>query len=300
MRAPAVDPHSAGMELVDWMRQTGGLCTMQAARDLASRNDIDAMRGSVLWSPLRGWLALVGVRDERTWALQHGGVATCVTAFARHGMWVPHGPQHIHVRVNRETHSARVAAAASAPGIVLHRMHLRLPDRRPRHGVDVPLAALAVASGCVSPDELVAAADSALAAGLVEREDVLSLAAALPRRRRRGLERASALSGSGTESTFAAVLRRAGIAFVQQAELLPRHFVDFLIGTSLVVEIDSQRWHGTPEQQARDRARDAALIARGYRVLRFTYEQALFQPERCLATILAVVRRDAHRRRSWR
>ncbi|GAA3606652.1 endonuclease domain-containing protein [Agrococcus terreus] len=288
------------MDLVEWMRATGGLCTVQAARDRASSDEIDAMRGSVLWSPLRGWLALAGMRDERTWALQHGGVATCVTAFARHGMWVPHGPQHVHVRVNRETHSARVAAAASVPGIVLHRMHLRLPDRRPGHGVDVPLAALAVASGCVSADDLVAAADSALAAGLIGRDDLRALAAALPRRRRRGLERASSLSGSGTESAFAAVLRRAGIAFAQQAELVPGEYVDFLIGTSLVVEIDSQRWHGSPDQQARDRARDAALTALGYRVLRFTYEQVLFERERCLAAILAIVRRDGHRRRSWR
>lgn len=285
------------MELTEWMRATGGLCTMQAARELASKDEIDAARDSMLWSPLRGWLALVGVRDERTWALQHGGVATCVTAFARHRMWVPHGPQHVHVGVNRETHSERVAASASAPGIVLHRMHLRLPDRRPRHGVDMPLAALAVASGCISPDDLVAAADSALAAGLVEPDDVRSLAAALPRRRRRGLERASALSGSGTESAFAAMLRRAGVAFVQQPELLPGQFVDFLIGTSLVVEIDSQRWHASPAQQANDRERDAALTALGYRVIRFTYEQIVFDAHRSLATVVELMRRRVHRHR---
>lgn len=286
-----------GMELLEWMRTTGGLCTVQAARELASKEQIDSLRGTALWSPLRGWLALVGVRDERTWALQHGGVATCVTAFARHGMWVPHGPQHLHIRVNRETHSERVDAAALTSGIVLHRMHLRLEDRRPRHGVDLPLAALAVASGCIDADDLVAAADSALAAGLIALDDVRALAALLPRRRRRGLERATTLSGSGTESAFAALLRRAGIAFVQQAQLLPGRCCDFLIGASLVVEIDSQRWHASPEQQAADRARDAALTALGYRVLRFTYEQVRFAPEATLDAVLLLLRRGMHRRR---
>ncbi|MCR8671822.1 endonuclease domain-containing protein [Agrococcus sp. HG114] len=284
------------MELLEWMRATGGLCTMQAARDRASKDEIDSMRGSALWSPLRGWLALVGMRDERTWALQHGGVATCVTSFAKHGMWVPHGPQHVHVRVNRETNSDRVRAAASTPGIALHRMHLRLPDQRPVFGLDTPIAALAVASGCVAPDELVAAADSALGAGLVQLDDVRRLAAVLPRRRRRALERASSLSGSGTESVFAAMLRRAGVAFVQQPELLPGQFVDFLIGTSLVVEIDSQRWHASPAQQASDRARDAALTALGYRVIRFTYEQITFERDASLAAVLRLVRRGMHRR----
>lgn len=289
------------MELLDLIQQQGGVCTVQAARRLVSRAQLDALRGDgTLWTPLRGWVALRVVRNDVTWALQLGGVVTCVSAFRRLGLWVPHGPQHVHVRVNRETHSARVDRAQTMAGVTLHRMHLALRDPRPADGVDGALSALAVATGCIREDEVIAAADSAVTQGLVTVGDVRDLAAALPRRRRRALGRVSEGAGSGTESTFAWMLRRAGIAFVQQFEIRPDEFVDFLIGRSLVVEIDSWLWHASAEQQAQDRRRDAASTTAGYLTLRFTYEQVLFQPESVMEAVLAVVRRRAHLRPPWR
>jgi very-short-patch-repair endonuclease len=284
------------VDFLAWLASTGGVCTMQAAREWLSKGALDSMQGTSLWTPLRGWVALVGVQNDVTRSLQAGGVATCVTAFAMHGMWVPHGPQLLHVRIRRRTHSDRVALSATRPGCTLHRLHDRIDQVRPRHGVDRPIDALAVASACVTSEELLAAADSALARGLVRRDELGELAMALPRRRRRGLQWATGLAGSGTESTFAAMLRRARVRFVQQPELLPGRFVDFLIGHCLVVEIDSQLWHASPAQQAADRARDAELIRRGYIPLRFTYEQVLFQPEYVMSTVLAIVRRGAHLR----
>lgn len=285
------------MDFLAWLASTGGVCTMQAAREWLPRDELDSMQGTSLWTPLRGWVALVGVQNDATRSLQAGGVATCVTAFAKHGMWVPHGPQLLHVRIRRRTHSDRVASSAQHPGCSLHRMHDRVAEVRPRDGFDRPIDALAVASGCVTSEELLAAADSALATGIVTREELRELALALPRRRRSGLQWATGLAGSGTESTFVAMLRRAHVGFVQQPELLPSRFVDFLIGRCLVVEIDSQLWHASPAQQAADRARDAELIRRGYIPLRFTYEQVLFQPDSVMSTVLAIVRRGAHLRR---
>lgn len=284
------------MDFLSWLVSTGGVCTMRAAREWLPRDELDSMQGTSLWTPLRGWVALVGVRNDVTRSLQAGGVATCVTAFAMHGMWVPHGPQLLHVRIRRRTHSDRVALSAQQPGLVLHRMHDRVAEVRPGSGVDRPVDALAVASACVTSEELLAAADSALANGIMTREELLALVQALPRRRRRGLQWAAGRAGSGTESTFAAMLRRARVRFVQQPELLPGRFVDFLIGRCLVVEIDSQLWHASPAQQAADRARDAELVRRGYIPLRFTYEQVLFQPEYVMSTVLAIVRRGAHLR----
>lgn len=284
------------MDFLEWLGSTGGICTMQAAREWLPRDALDSMQGTTLWTPLRGWVALVGVQNDVTRSLQAGGLATCVTAFAIHDMWVPHGPQLLHVRIRRRTHSDRVALSAERPGCTLHRMHERVAEVRPRNGVDRPIDALAVASGCVTPQELLAAADSALARKIVTREELRELALLLPRRRRSGLQWATGLAGSGTESIFVAMLRRARVGFVQQPELLPSRFVDFLIGRCLVVEIDSQLWHASPAQQAADRARDAELIGRGYIPLRFTYEQVLFQPEYVMTTVLAIVRRGAHLR----
>lgn len=209
---------------------------------------------------------------------------------------MPHGDEHLHVRFHRETHSERVTAAGSVDDVRVHRAHHHLAEQRPWDGVDGALFALTTATACLSADDVVAAADMALARGAVDKTQLAEAAAKLPRRRRRALERASHLSGSGTESRFAGMLRGRGIAFVQQPELLPGEFFDFLIGTSLVVEIDSVEWHGSREQMAKDRVRDARLTALGYRVVRLTYEQVMFDPDYVLSTLLALVQRNVHRR----
>lgn len=46
-----------------------------------------------------------------------------------------------------------------------------------------------------------------------------------------------------------------------------RFFPDFLVG-NVIVEIDGERWHSSPEQQDRDRKRDAVLTSLGYKIHR--------------------------------
>jgi very-short-patch-repair endonuclease len=46
----------------------------------------------------------------------------------------------------------------------------------------------------------------------------------------------------------------------------------------LVVEVDGYRVHGHRTAFERDRARDAALVAAGYRVIRLTWRQLTEQP----------------------
>lgn len=57
-----------------------------------------------------------------------------------------------------------------------------------------------------------------------------------------------------------------GIAFEHQKKV-GKFYPDFLIG-NLIIEIDGERWHGSEEQKARDKARDAALADQGYKVVR--------------------------------
>lgn len=50
--------------------------------------------------------------------------------------------------------------------------------------------------------------------------------------------------------------------------------VDFLFaGRRLIVEADGRRYHDTPSARRADAARDAALTAAGYRILRLTWEE---------------------------
>lgn len=287
------------MEFLEWLASEGGVCTVQAARTVVSKEDLQAMTGTQIWSPLRGWVALVGLQNDVTRALGAGGVATCVTAFAQHELWLPHGPQKLHVRIRRNTHSVRASGTRTKDSIVAHATPSRLDESRPQFGIDAPIVALANAAHCIGESELMAAADTALAKELVSPEDLAELVKLLPLRRTRGLAWATGTAGSGSESEFAALLRRCRIAYRQQASPVEGEFVDFLIGRSLVVEIDSVAWHASPEQLANDRRRDAELTRRGYVVVRFTYEQVLFQPDYVREVVLDLVRRGVHRRAPW-
>jgi hypothetical protein len=58
----------------------------------------------------------------------------------------------------------------------------------------------------------------------------------------------------------------------------------------LAVEMDGARFHTSPEDRQRDLARDAALAAIGWVVLRFTYAEVLRDPDGVRARVLAVHR----------
>jgi very-short-patch-repair endonuclease len=67
--------------------------------------------------------------------------------------------------------------------------------------------------------------------------------------------------------------------------------VDFLWSESrLIVEVDGYEFHGARASFESDRARDAELAVRGYRVLRFTYRQVTQERARVAATVRRMLR----------
>ncbi|WP_158548769.1 endonuclease domain-containing protein [Blastococcus sp. TF02A-26] len=58
----------------------------------------------------------------------------------------------------------------------------------------------------------------------------------------------------------------------------------------LAVELDGAAFHGSREAREADIARDVALAARGWLVLRFSYRRLTRAPEGCRAQIAAVYR----------
>ena len=102
-----------------------------------------------------------------------------------------------------------------------------------------------------------------------------------------------AFTRSELERRFRALCRRAGLpqplsnVVVADADLHP-HEVDFFFPAHrLVVEIDGWRDHGTRVAFERDRAKDAALVAAGYVVLRFTKRQIADDPDTVAARVTA-------------
>src|SRR5690606_354540 len=88
---------------------------------------------------------------------------------------------------------------------------------------------------------------------------------------------------SGLESIVRLWLLQLGIPFIHHASIAGLE-VDFLIGDSLVVELDGGT-HKTPEAFERDRQRDALLVSLGYVVLRFTYDRVMHHPDQWQAAI---------------
>ena len=101
------------------------------------------------------------------------------------------------------------------------------------------------------------------------------------------------MTRSALERRFRALCHRAGLPqplsnhIVADADGRP-HEVDFYFpGYGLIVETDGWRDHGTRVAFERDRAKDAALVAAGYVVLRFTRRQIADDPETVAARVRA-------------
>jgi very-short-patch-repair endonuclease len=93
-----------------------------------------------------------------------------------------------------------------------------------------------------------------------------------------------------------ALIRRTGLPepLVNHTLIAPDHGpceVDFYWPTQrLIVETDSWRAHGTRHAYQHDRAKDAALTAAGYRVVRFTWHTTDTTIERRLRALIAGTR----------
>jgi very-short-patch-repair endonuclease len=59
--------------------------------------------------------------------------------------------------------------------------------------------------------------------------------------------------------------------------------------TMINFELDGATWHRSPEARERDLRRDAALAARGYRVIRLTHERLVSRPDEVRAQVLAII-----------
>lgn len=91
---------------------------------------------------------------------------------------------------------------------------------------------------------------------------------------------------SELERLFNRVCRLAGLPPPQLNVLVERLEVDALWRDQrLIVEVDSWEFHKTRAAFERDRARDAALLVAGYRVVRMTHRQLRNQPETVADTI---------------
>lgn len=153
-------------------------------------------------------------------------------------------------------------------------------------------------------DEALAIADSALREGLVDKEDLRALLPRLSNRVRGRVSRVVEAADERADNPFESVLRaqalEAGLGVEPQVELRSHglrcrpDLVDR--GRRVVVEAESFAHHGHRKALRKDCRRYTLLALGGWRVVRFSWEDVMFQPDYVRAA-LGVLAREGHRHR---
>jgi very-short-patch-repair endonuclease len=116
----------------------------------------------------------------------------------------------------------------------------------------------------------------------------------MPRRGRRALTAAldddPQLTRSEAERRLLALISQARLPRPETNVRLEGYEVDLLWRRErLIVEVDGYAYHSTRQAFERDRARDAALQAAGYRVVRFTWRQIVDNSYAVVAQLSALL-----------
>jgi very-short-patch-repair endonuclease len=245
-------------------------------------------RGVFLVGPIAGphaaeWAALLTCGEHA--AVSHVSAA---------GMW------RIRARTEGSVH-VTVTRGHRRPqaGIRVHHAKLEVSEVRRCDGLWItsPVRTLLDLATTVSSAELDRAVNEAQVLGLTTAAEIQSYLARYPSRRgsralRRALHLEPRVSRSRLERTMLALIRRVGLPLPLTEVVVEGHLVDFFWPAHrLIVETDGFQAHGTRPRFERDRARDAQLVAAGYRVLRFTWRQLDGEPEIVAARLAAALAR---------
>jgi len=284
-----------------YIREHGGAVSLPEL-DAAGmqRNHVGAaVAAGVVTRIRRGWFAVPDAHRDVVRAVRVGGAATGASVARIHGLWM-HDDPLLHVRVPRTASRLRSPDAIIASGAVrLDRgrdvvcVHYRSvpPIRTGRD--PLPLARAEMLS-CAEPEAVVAAIDSALVRGALNRAGLEELRELALPSRRAILDGVSEGSESGIETRVRLFLRARTIRHRAQVVIAGVGRVDLLVGDRLVIEVDGSAHH-TGDEFESDRRRDLLLAMRGYLVIRLSYRMVMAHWEATSRGILALIARGEHR-----
>ena len=233
--------------------------------------------------------ALPGAAPAVIAAATAGAKLTCVSALTLYGIdaW---NDSYLHLRLPRYSRRRRTLPDDA---IVCERFNDGLPD------LVVPVdEALRCLAHHHTEEQLIVALDSALRNHVMTRRQLHDALSDEGHRLRRLLVQADARAESPLESVLRLRLLRARIQAVPQVEIPFVGRVDFLVGTSLILEADGRAWHSDSDTFEKDRRRDAQALALGYQTIRITSQQLRHEWPLVLGTIQSVITRGDHLRLS--
>lgn len=260
------------------LERLGGIADTRALLRLTTRRQLRraVRRGRVLHAS-RGRFVLPSAHEAHRAAAELAGVVSLRSAAAHHGWGLKEQPPMPEITVR----TSRKLAADRREGVRILWSNLEPDDVR--HGVTTPLRTVIDCARHLPFDEALAIVDAALRSGLVTRDDLrwAIVRGAGAGAVRRVFEHADGRAANPFESVLRALCIEAGLDVepqvpldlgtgVIQPDLLNRPL-------RLVIEADSWTYHARRKAHRRDCVRYNLLVIRGWRVLRFTWEQVMHQ-----------------------
>lgn len=236
------------------------------------------------------------VAHARAIAHQVSGVLCLTSAAQQHGWGILREPDKPHVSFARNRRLTTEQRAV----VEVHRFTLGPDDVV--DGVTSKEATLLACLRTLPDDEALAVADSAARAGDV---DVLRRVGKLAQgwgasRVRNLVARARGEAANPFESALRSIAETVPVLALEPQVLITSvapwarpDLVDVDLG--VVVEADSFEWHGSRAALCRDARRYNRLVADGWTVLRFSWEDVMFDPDYVRAVLLAVAMRACER-----
>lgn len=264
-----MDP-AAALERLGGAASAGQLLRLTSRRRLRR-----ALRRGRVRRAARGRYVLPRAEEARTAGARLTAVVCLRSAAAHHGWELKVQPDRPELMVRR----GRRLSQTQRDRVAIH--WANLADDQVVDGVTTPLRTVVDCARVLDFDEALAIADAALRSGLVTRADLDAIdvrgagAAAV----RRVLRHADGRAANVFESVLRALCIEAGLVVEPQAG------IDLGTGVvhpdlvchvlRLVLEADSWTFHASRAAHRKDCARYNLLVLRGWRVLRFTWEQVM-------------------------
>ena len=277
------------MDVAHAVTRLGGVTTRAALRELVTRGALArAVDAGHVVRLGRGRYGLPGAAEVRHAAASVSGVVSHRSAALHHGWAVKTVPALPDVTVPRGRHLRPDDRARVCPHFA------DLPPTDVAGGVTRRTRTLADCLRTLAFDEALAVADSALRLGSITTDGLRELAGAL---RGAGAGQARRVAGAASgraANPFESVLRAIslavpGLALVPQLPVTAPAFwvqpdlVDPAL--RLVAEADSFSWHGSRSALRDDARRYCNLVARGWTVLRYSWEDVMFDPDHVRGTL---------------
>ena len=257
-----------------------------------------AVREGLIQRVRRSRYALNDLDADLKMAIQHGGVLGSVSAARAYGLWTGLDRRvHISWRSHGNVAKPGRVMFGTRPDLV-HHWHVASCELPETSVVMVTaLEALAQILRTESKEMAVACADSAVRHGVLTDEVVRELFRSVPSTIGAWERYIDGRSDSGLESIVRIWLIDRGIPFTFHAAITGVGEVDFLLGTSLILETDGGQFHDAPRDAERDARRNARSAARGFITLRARYRMVMFEPHEWQRPLLEHLSRGDHQRR---